>query len=198
MRNETTMIKKLGVIAILVMILVPAGVLAAGYQYRWGGGDSGGSGSGGSGSGSGTSLSADEIYWLNRMREEEKMARDVYNHLYRTWRMNIFSNIAFSEQRHMDAVLNLMNKYGLPDSADKRDGVFNDDSLQALYDDLTSSGDRSRTEALQAGVTVEVTDIGDLDDAIAVALHSDMINVFGNLRAGSYNHLSAFESQLGI
>jgi hypothetical protein len=53
------------------------------------------------------SLSAEEINSLNFMREEEKLARDVYNGLARKWEVNIFTNIATSEQTHMDAVLQL-------------------------------------------------------------------------------------------
>ena len=74
-------------------------------------------GGGGSGPDSGSSLSADEIYWLTYMREEEKLARDVYLHQNSHWNMQVFGNIAFSEQWHMDAVKNLLDRYGLPDPA---------------------------------------------------------------------------------
>ena len=50
------------------------------------------------------SLSDEEVYWLMYMREEEKLARDVYATLYEKWGTRIFNNIRVSEQRHMDAV----------------------------------------------------------------------------------------------
>ena len=43
------------------------------------------------------------------MREEEKLARDVYLTLYDIWGTPAFNNIASSEQTHMDAVLMLID-----------------------------------------------------------------------------------------
>ena len=54
---------------------------------------------------------------LQFMREEEKLSRDVYNRLFEIWGSPLFSSIAISEQRHMDAVLNLLNKYTISDPA---------------------------------------------------------------------------------
>ncbi len=62
-------------------------------------------------------LSDDEKYWLSHMREEEKVARDVYKELYKVWGLTIFSNIASSEQKHMDAIKTLLDRYGLEDPA---------------------------------------------------------------------------------
>ena len=38
------------------------------------------------------------------MREEEKVARDVYLSLNDTWNLRIFKNITSSEQTHMNAI----------------------------------------------------------------------------------------------
>jgi hypothetical protein len=51
-----------------------------------------------------TSLTPEEINNILFMREEEKLAKDVYLTLYEIWGLQIFQNIAESEQRHMDAV----------------------------------------------------------------------------------------------
>ena len=40
-----------------------------------------------------TSLTAAEKYWLTYMREEEKLARDVYISMYNIWGAQIFNNI---------------------------------------------------------------------------------------------------------
>ena len=45
-------------------------------------------------------LSATEVVGLNYLREEEKLAHDVYRKLYVKWGLRIFGNIAQSEQRH--------------------------------------------------------------------------------------------------
>ena len=44
------------------------------------------------------------------MREEEKLARDVYSELATAWDLGVFWNIAESEQQHMDAVLDLLGE----------------------------------------------------------------------------------------
>ena len=70
-------------------------------------------------------LTDSEKYWLTYMREEEKLARDVYIFLYDKWGSQIFNNISVSEQTHMDAIKTLLDRYGIPDPvADKGPGVF--------------------------------------------------------------------------
>ena len=130
------------------------------------------------------------------MREEEKLARDVYNAFYDRYGLRVFSNIAASEQAHMNAVLTLLNRYGLADPAATTPGVFNNADLQALYDDLIAQGNQSLTEALRAGVLIEETDIADLQDGLALTTHADLRAVYANLLRASQNHLRAFSRQL--
>jgi len=47
------------------------------------------------------------------MIEEEKVARDVYTHLYDTYGLRVFANIARAEQQHMDAIKALLDRYNL-------------------------------------------------------------------------------------
>ena len=42
------------------------------------------------------------------MREEEKLARDVYLHSFDLYGVQIFSNISNAEQTHMDRILDLL------------------------------------------------------------------------------------------
>ena len=56
------------------------------------------------------------------MREEEKLARDVYATLYdfhldKGLTLTVCDNIAYSEQRHMDAMKQLLDNYDIADSA---------------------------------------------------------------------------------
>ena len=143
-----------------------------------------------------TPLSATEKESLLYMREEEKLARDVYNAFYARYGLRVFSNIAASEQAHMNAVLTLLNRYGLADPAAAAPGVFNNDDLQALYDDLIDQGNASLTAALQAAVLIEETDIADLQDGLALTSHADLRAVYNNLLRASQNHLRAFSRQL--
>jgi hypothetical protein len=142
-------------------------------------------------------LTADEIAGLLFMREEEKVARDVYLTLDQAWDFQVFGNIARSEQSHMDAVKTLLDRYGIADPAAGNDiGQFSNPDLQALYDDLTAQGQQSLAEALRVGALIEETDIADLMDEVAAADHSDIERVYGQLLQGSGNHLRAFVSTL--
>lgn len=148
-------------------------------------------------------LSAGDVDALRFMREEEKMARDVYNVLYQTWGLPVFQNVAASEQAHMDAILSLLNAYGLDDpAAGKGPGEFTNPDLQALHDELVAQGSRSLADALLAGGAIEEIDILDLEARLAETENPHMIQMFNHLRNGSENHLRAFvnnyERQAGL
>ncbi len=142
------------------------------------------------------SLDQNEIDGLLFMREEEKLARDVYTYLANVWGMPVFSNIASSEQTHMDSVLTLLNQYGLMDSTSSIAGEFNNSELQALYNQLIAQGSVSIEEALKVGAAIEEIDILDLQERIAQTDEADILQVYQNLEKGSKNHLNAFVSNL--
>jgi len=136
------------------------------------------------------------------MREEEKLAHDVYawfDALYaeRELGANVFGRIAASEARHAEAVLKLLVAYGLPDPAYAEPGRFLDPNLQELYDSLVATGELGVTEAFAVGVVIEQTDMTDIGEAIAVSLaYADIMQVYSNLLAASENHLAAFNNVL--
>jgi len=144
-----------------------------------------------------TDLSEVEADGLSFMREEEKLARDVYLMLYEQWGIRIFKNIAEAEETHMSAVAGLLERYGLPDpAADTAVGVFTNPELQALYDQLMEEGSQSLADALRVGALVEEVDIIDLETYIAQTDNEDVLLVYQNLLKGSFNHLRAFTSTL--
>jgi len=144
-------------------------------------------------------LSAEEESGLIRMREEEKLARDIYTYLYDTWQASIFDNIAMSEQRHMNAIKLLIDKYGLIDPVtDPTAGVFTNPDMLALYNQLTAQGALSLIDALKVGATIEDMDIKDLQDLIAETDNADIALVYANLLRGSRNHLRAFAYRLSL
>ena len=145
--------------------------------------------------GGGAVLTAEEADGLLFMREEEKLARDVYLAMWERWGLQEFENIAASEQQHMDAVLYLLGKYGLEDPALDR-GVFENQDLQQLYDDLLAQGEVSLVDAIKVGIIIEETDIADITDYLTQTDKKDITTVYNNLLDGSYNHLAAFESLL--
>jgi len=128
------------------------------------------------------------------MYQEEKVARDVYITLGKKYpTATTFSSIQSSEQTHMDTVESLCIKYGVNISNidETKVGVFVLPELQALYNTLVIQGAVSLLEAQKVGVTIEKKDITDILAAEA-GMPGDVVNKFENLRAGSYNHLDAF------
>ncbi|TNF56245.1 MAG: DUF2202 domain-containing protein [Gammaproteobacteria bacterium] len=141
-------------------------------------------------------LSAAESDTLTFMREEEKMARDVYLTLNKIWGLPPFSNIAAAEQKHMDAVKAKLDKYRLPDPAQTAIGDFQDKELEKLYDKLLARGDDTYLDALWVGGLIEEMDIEDLEDAIAATTQTDLAQVYASLLCGSRNHLRAFAATI--
>jgi len=142
-------------------------------------------------------LNADESNFLLLMREEEKLAKDVYVTLYAKWNVNVFLNISSSEQDHTDAVLVLINKYSLVDPVTSNEvGVFTNVHLQELYDQLVATGSTSVLEAYKVGATIEDLDIFDLKEAISKTDNQDLNLVWENLSMGSRNHMRSFYGQI--
>ena len=138
-------------------------------------------------------LSAEETATLRYMREEEKMARDVYLTLADLWEHPVFINIARSEQRHLDAVGRLIEAYGVPDPVvDDSVGAFENQRLAELYRRLIDEGSLSLEAALQAGAYIEEIDILDLEEDIASSSRPDLVRVYENLLRASRNHLRIF------
>lgn len=143
-----------------------------------------------------TALSAPEAEMLTYMREEEKLARDIYLMMYQKWSAITFSNIAASEQKHTDTIKKMLVKYSLPDPAQDAIGVFTNTDLQGKYDQLLASGNQSYVDGLYVGATIEEIDMIDIQHAIDVTTHIDVITVYQNLLEGSKNHLRAYVRSL--
>lgn len=142
-------------------------------------------------------VSTQERTSLLHMYEEEKLARDVYLTLQEKWKPRIFQNIAQSEQRHMEAVKRLLEKYFIPLPVEHDTvGYFSKPEIQNLYYDLTSEGGLSLEKALRVGATIEDLDIYDLIEYLNEADNTDIRTVYQNLMKGSRNHLRAFGHQL--
>ena len=131
------------------------------------------------------------------LREEEKLARDVYLTLGSIWNIRIFANIAASEQTHMDAVLTLLVRRNLPDPVeDDTVGAFVNPTLAGLYGQLVSLGEESLLSAMTAGATIEDLDLNDIQAMAARNTARDVARVYDSLSCGSRNHLRAFVSQI--
>lgn len=136
-------------------------------------------------------VKADLIFMI----QEERLAEDVYVYIADKYDVSRpFTNIARSEQQHQDAVAVLLERYSLTDpSAGMAPGVYADHHLQEMYDQLIAQADISLAEAYKVGIDIEVTDIKDLEEALAEdGIPADVKLVYERLTAGSENHLEAF------
>ncbi|HUV99432.1 MAG TPA: DUF2202 domain-containing protein [Gallionella sp.] len=142
-------------------------------------------------------ISAEEQADLLYMREEEKLARDTYLTLSEDWDLAVLSNIAGSEQKHMDALLKLLKTYNLPDpAASTAIGEFTNTTLQNLYNTLLAMGKQSSLNALKVGGIIEETDMRDINAAIERSKKEDIDLVYESLVCGSRNHLRSFAQNI--
>lgn len=129
------------------------------------------------------------------MRQEEKLARDVYEALGSHGAP--FTSIAPSEQTHMDRVGELLARYGLSDPVAGLDrGAFARTDLEALHHQLVAQGSASQLGAIAVGLEIEELDLHDIEERMARATRTDVQNVFTQLERGSRNHLRAFYAAL--
>jgi hypothetical protein len=118
--------------------------------------------------------------------EEERLARDVYNYLADLYPdEEVFSKIASSEQKHMDSVEVLLDRYNMDVPTGYGD-------LQSTVDALKTQGEKSLKDALEVGLQIEVLDIEDIEDAILNTDNDDFKVVFTNIGGASYNHMRSF------
>jgi hypothetical protein len=144
-----------------------------------------------------SSVDATEADYLAYVREEEKLARDVYITLYQTWGLAVFDNIAASEETHTTQVEDMIEKYRLTDPVvDDSVGVFVNPDLASLYTTLVARGSQNSVEALYVGAAIEELDMIDLQAAIDATDNADIRQLYENLMSGSRNHLRAYVGQL--
>ncbi len=142
-----------------------------------------------------SALTDSELASLLKMKEEEKLARDVYAALYQKWGTTIFSNITTAESNHLNAIVLLLTNYG-GDASIGEPGIFTNTEVQALYTKLVADGSAVIEEAYKTGALIEEMDINDLNLSLAGVTNANVNMVFENLLKGSRNHLRAFNRQL--
>lgn len=151
----------------------------------------------GQGRQSGGTLDAAARQELALMREEEKLARDVYAAMKEKWGATIFANIARAESRHMQVLGGLLTRYKIQDPiVNNAPGAFTNPKFQQLYNSLVASGSASLIDALKVGLKIEEMDIADLRNAMRSTNNADIQRVYQHLEQGSQNHLRAFAMQL--
>ena len=140
-------------------------------------------------------LTAREKDGLIFIWEEEKAARDLYNGLYEKNNMTIFLDLVRSESSHMDQARVVMEKHGLILPPDEP-GVFQNQTLQEIHDQLLAEGLQSDQEALIVAATFEEISIMDLEKELSASQAEDVRTVYEGLLAGSRKHLRSYVSDL--
>jgi len=141
-------------------------------------------------------LTDSELASLLKMKYEEKLARDVYSVLSQKWGSQVFTNISAAENNHLNAIVLLLTNYGATDTSIGEAGVFADDAVQTLYNDLITKATVSVEEAYKTGALIEEMDIKDLNESLTTTTNENVILAFDSLLKGSRNHLRAFNLQL--
>ncbi|NOQ28017.1 MAG: DUF2202 domain-containing protein [Bacteroidales bacterium] len=143
-------------------------------------------------------LSTEEISSLMFMVEQEKLAMDVYTVMFNLYGLKIFENISLSEEKHVDAISRLIEKYILDNPiTDKAMGEFVNEDLQEFYNNLIAIGSVSEEEALNVGVMIEESNIEKIQYYLDFVVESENImQVYTNLINSSGNHMARFVSKL--
>jgi hypothetical protein len=150
------------------------------------------------------------------MREEEKLARDVYIKLSTMYPDHpIFGNIDDSEQRHTDAVRDMILKYGLDDpNTNDNVGVYTGEDygwyFTEKFSELVERASISELEALYVGAFIEELDMLDINQCPKVIVetdngindvtecgkiytdNADVANLYASLLDGSDSHLEGY------
>ncbi len=177
---------------------------------------------GGNNGGGNTGLDATEASHLTFMREEEKLARDVYLTFANQYpNQGVFSNIATtSEQTHTDTMRDKLAQYNLPDPNPNANdlpaelGQFYGEEWGWYFTEkfgvLTNWGMNSELDALYAGAFIEELDMHDI--AVCPQVMTDngygetcglsytdeagLQNAYSSLIDGSESHLRAYVGQI--
>ena len=167
-----------------------------------------------------SALDENEETHLIFMREEEKLARDVYITLGKEYGKNPdlaspFSEIVPSEQNHMDTMLAKLKQFSIDDpNTDDDVGEFTGDDYGSYftkkYDELVSEGSTDYLNALYVGALIEELDMHDIvkcpkeiidiqywieseeDCGMDYTDERRLVRSYDSLLKGSENHLRAF------
>lgn len=161
-------------------------------------------------------LDVNEQTHLIFMREEEKLARDVYLTLGTMYPDSaIFGKIDDSEQTHTNAVRLMIEKYGLEDpNSNDNIGIYTGEDYDWYFTEkfklLVERASISELEALYVGAFIEELDMMDINQCPEVIVETDngiddetacgkiytdnedVYNLYESLLDGSDSHLEGY------
>lgn len=140
-------------------------------------------------------LTADEIEFVYAVREDEKVARDLYTAFFEKYSLKTFSNISRSEANHMRAVEILLEYYEIDFPAAGEYGVFEDSARQAIYDSLLAKGNTA-LEGFRVMAQLEEENIVSYRNVLSDITNPNIKIVIENLGKASENHFKAAIRQI--
>ena len=156
------------------------------------------------------------------MREEEKLARDVYTTLGMQYKnLKVFGMISKSEERHTCSVCDKLSQYGIADPVKSDNvGAFSGEEFGGYFtekfEQLTEKGSLSELDALYVGGFIEELDMLDIKQCPEVIVktidsiksvndcgkiytdNADIQRLYQSLLEGSESHLRAFVKNIEL
>ncbi|MDD2425522.1 MAG: DUF2202 domain-containing protein [Bacteroidales bacterium] len=140
-------------------------------------------------------LNSDEIEFLYAVREDEKVARDLYNAFFEKFKLKAFENISKAEENHIRAVQLLMDYYEIEYPEMGEYGKFADPARQQLYDSLLIKGETA-LEAFKVMAQIEEHNIVSYLEVLEDVDNGNIKILIENLEKASENHFKATIRQI--
>lgn len=132
---------------------------------------------------------------LAALAEQHKLSGDLYRALADQHQVRVFHRTARGEERHLEKVRILLDRYQVADpTAGLVAGEFADPEVQADYDRLLADGSADLTAALAVGRARAQHMVDSLDAASDGVTASDVVAGYEHLLESTRRHLTAFEN----
>jgi hypothetical protein len=139
------------------------------------------------------SLDLGDIWRLEWIYDQEKLARDLNRKLFEDWEDQNFSNTAVANQRHMNELEATMNHYGLnPPAYSDQAGTYRDEEHVEMFAELQRRAEEGPLEAIMAVAYLQELNIVQYRAYIELSEEKPLRNTFERLLAGNKNHLRLF------
>jgi len=140
-------------------------------------------------------LTADEIEFIYAIREDEKVARDLYFSFFGTFGLKPFENIGKAEDNHIKATEKLFDYYEIDYPALSENGKFENAIRQKLFDSLLLKG-TPELEAFKVMAMLEESNIVEYGEVLKTIANPNIKIVIENLARASANHFKAAIRQI--
>lgn len=140
-------------------------------------------------------LSENQKSHLVNLYEEEKLAHDLYTEFYDAHAYTPFSHHIDAEAKHMVLVDEILTLYDIS-RPNLGFGLFENEGYQKYYNEWLVKGVSDGVHSCYIAAYIEEMDILDLIEGIQLAETTEIKELYETLKAGSENHLRAYNKFL--